>query len=54
MEMIKLNNNLDILDFSLTDDEMGEIAKLDKGMRYYNRTDAQLAGFAAWRPSFEK
>ena len=54
MEMIKLNNNLDILDFSLTDDEMGEIAKLDKGVRYYNRTDAQLAGFAAWRPSFEK
>ena len=49
-----IRDNLDILDFSLTDDEMGEIAKLDKGVRYYNRTDAQLAGFAAWRPSFEK
>ena len=49
-----IKDNLDILDFRLTDEEMGEIAKLDKGVRYYNRTDAQLAGFAAWRPSFEK
>ena len=37
----------------LTEEEMAEIAKLDKGERYYNRTDEQLAGFAAWRPSFE-
>ena len=48
-----IRDNLDILDFSLTDDEMAEIAKLDKGVRYYNRTDEQLAGFAAWRPEFE-
>ena len=33
---------------------MGEIAKLDKGVRYYHRTDAQLEQFAGWRPSFEK
>ena len=38
----------------LTDDEMAEIAKLDHGVRYYNRTDAQLVQFAAWRPTFEK
>ena len=49
-----IRDNLDILDFQLTEDEMAEIAKLDKGVRYYNRTDAQLAGFAAWRPEFEK
>ena len=49
-----IRDNLDILDFCLTDGEMAEIAKLDKGARYYNRTDAQLAGFAAWRPEFEK
>lgn len=49
-----IRDNLDILDFVLTDDEMAEIAKLDKGARYYNRTDEQLAGFAAWRPEFEK
>lgn len=46
--------NLDILDFQLTDAEMAEIAKLDKGVRYYNRTDAQLAQFASWHPQYEK
>ncbi len=39
-----------ILDFTLTD---GEIAKLDKGVRYYHRTDAQLVQFASWQPSYE-
>lgn len=48
-----IKDNLDILDFKLTEEEMDEIAKLDKGERYYHRTDEQLAGFAAWRPSFE-
>ena len=49
-----IKDNLNILDFKLTDDEMAEIAKLDKGERYYHRTDEQLVGFAAWRPDFEK
>ena len=48
-----IKDNLDILDFRLTEEEMAKIAKLDKGERYYHRTDEQLAGFAAWRPSFE-
>ena len=49
-----IRDNLNILDFTLTDGEMAEIAKLDRGARYYHRTDDQLAQFAAWRPSFEK
>ena len=49
-----IKDNLDILDFELTADEMKEIAKLDKGVRYYNRTDEQLVQFAAWKPEFEK
>ena len=49
-----IRDNLNILDFALTDGEMAEIAKLDKGERYYHRTDAQLEQFAAWRPQFEK
>ena len=49
-----IRDNLDILDFTLTDAEMAQIAKLDKGERYYHRTDAQLAQFAAWRPQFEQ
>ena len=49
-----IRDNLNILDFKLTDDEMAEIAKLDKGVRYYNRTDEALACFAAWQPEYEK
>ena len=49
-----IKDNLDILDFKLTDEEMAEIANLDKGKRYYERTDAMLASFASWRPEFEK
>ena len=49
-----IKDNLDILDFKLTDEEMAEIAKLDKGERYYHRTDEQLMQFAGWKPDFEK
>ena len=49
-----IRDNLDIFDFSLTDDEMDEIAKLDKGKRYYHRTDDQLEQFAVWSPAYEK
>ena len=49
-----IRDNADIFDFTLTDDEMAQIAKLDRGVRYYNRTDAQLAGFAAWQPGYER
>ena len=49
-----IRDNLNILDFTLTDDEMTEIAKLDTDTRYYHRTDEQLAMFAGWQPAYEK
>ena len=49
-----IRDNLDILDFRLTDDEMAEIAKLNKNVRYYNGTETQLASYAAWQPEYEK
>ena len=49
-----IRDNLNILDFTLTDDEMAEIAKLNKGVRYYTRTDETLAGFAAYQPTYEE
>ena len=49
-----IRDNLDILDFELSDEEMSEIAKLDKDQRYYHRTDEQLKQFASWRPDFER
>jgi diketogulonate reductase-like aldo/keto reductase len=48
-----IRDNLNILDFTLTPEEMEQIAKLDKNMRYYHRTDEQLVQFVNWKPSFE-
>ncbi len=49
-----IRDNLNILDFTLTDEEMDEISGLDKDQRYYHRTDEQLDQFAMWHPQFEK
>ena len=49
-----IKDNLYILDFKLTVEEMAKIAELDKNERYYHRTDEQLKQFAGWRPTFEK
>ena len=49
-----IRDNLNIFNFELTDEEMKEIAKLDKDQRYYHRTDEQLEQFSAWRPEFER
>ena len=54
MQTIISSYNLNILDFRLTEEEMAEIAKLNKDMRYYHRTDTQLRQFASWRPDYEK
>ena len=48
-----IRDNLNIMDFALTEEEMTEIAELNRGERYYHRTDDQLAHFAGWRPQFE-
>jgi len=49
-----IRDNFELFDFTLTDEEMAEIAKLNTGTRYYHRSDEQLKGFASWRPEFEK
>lgn len=44
-------DNMAIFDFELADDEMARIAKLDKGVRYFNMTLAeQEANLGAWVP----
>ena len=48
-----IKDNIDLINFELNEEEMNEIAKLNKGVRYYHRTDDQLKGFASWRPYFE-
>ena len=49
-----IRDNLDILDFRLTEEEMAEIAKLNSGKRYYTRTDEALDSYAAWQPVYEE
>lgn len=49
-----IRDNFDIFDFALSDEDMAEIAKLNKGVRYYYRTDEALQSYAAWRPEFEE
>ena len=49
-----IRDNLNILDYTLADEEMNEIARLDKNKRYYHRTDAQLVQFAGWQPTYER
>ena len=40
-----IRDNFDIFDFALTDGEMAEIAKIDKGVRYYNGTPEMIAAY---------
>ena len=46
-------DNINIFDFSLSAEDMKEIAKLDKGKPFYVRDDARLKQFAAWHPDVE-
>ena len=48
-----IRDNLNILDFTLTEEEKAEIAKLSSGKRYYTRTETALEGFASWQPIYE-
>ena len=49
-----VKENFDIFDFKLTDDEINEIASINKNERYYTRTDEMLKQFATWQPEYEK
>ena len=51
--VVHIKDNADIFDFTLTYDEMAEIAKLNKGVRYYNGTEEDLARYTMWQPTYE-
>ena len=40
-----IRDNFNIFDFTLTDEEMAEIAKVDKNTRYYNATSELVASY---------
>ena len=48
-----IRDNIDIFDFILTDEEMSEIAKLDRNKRYYTATPEALQGYLNFAPYFD-
>jgi diketogulonate reductase-like aldo/keto reductase len=48
-----IRDNFDLFDFSLNDEEMNEIAKINKGVRYYNSTPEQVQRYAAMVMDFD-
>lgn len=49
-----IKDNFDLFDFNLTQEEMDEIATLNKGVRYYNGTEEDLKRYALWHPKYEE
>lgn len=47
-----IRDNIQIFDFTLTDEEMQQICTLDKNTRYYNATKEALEGYLAFAPDF--
>ena len=45
--------NLDVFDFELTDDDMAQMATLDRGDSIFHHTPEMLERFAAWHPDVE-
>lgn len=49
-----IRDNFDLFDFSLSEEEMGEIAALDKKARYYTSTPELLKGYAKMVPPVDQ
>lgn len=48
-----IRDNIDLFDFSLTDDEMTAIAAINKNKRYYTQTKAALQSYLHMAPDFD-
>lgn len=48
-----IHDNFDLFDFSLTEEEMAAIRKVDKNIRYYNATPEQVERFAQVTMDFD-
>ena len=45
--------NIDIMDFKLTDEDMNEIAKINKNKRYYYPSPERVASYLAYSPDMD-
>lgn len=48
-----IKDNIDIFDFTLTDEEMAEIAGVNKNTPYYTATESALQGYLNTAPDFD-
>ena len=48
-----IRQNIDIFDFELSDEDMSEIAKLNKNIPFYVSSQDKLDGYAAWVPDVD-
>ena len=48
-----IKDNIDLFDFALTDEDMSEIAKINKNKRYYTQTESALQGYLHMAPDFD-
>ena len=49
-----IRDNIDIYDFELDEDDMKEMAKLNKDQRRYDPSDDKLDMYQGWAPTYEK
>ena len=49
-----IRDNINIFDFTLTDDELAEIAKVDQNKRYHTATEDALQGYLQFAPDFNE
>lgn len=49
-----IKDNIDLFDFTLTKEDMNQIASLNNGQRRYIRTDEALERFINWKITYEK
>lgn len=49
-----IKDNFDLFDFSLTDEEMAQIAAMDKNKRYYTSTPEMLEGYVKMIPPVDE
>ena len=49
----RIAQNIDLFDFTLTDEDMAQIDSLDKGKLFFEHNDEVLAGFLAYVPDVE-
>ena len=49
-----IRDNINIFDFTLTEDELAEIAKVDRNKRYYTTSEEALLGYLNFAPDFNE